>query len=95
MPRQARIDLPGLLYHVMVRGIERKEIFPEKTDKEDFLERLEKSLTNSGASVFAWSIMPNHAHILIMTGEKKLSRIMRGLLSGYATNFNITDAQAV
>ena len=89
MPRQARIDLPGLLYHVMVRGIERKEIFPEETDKEDFLERLEKSLTNSGASVFAWSIMPNHAHILIMTGEKKLSRIMRGLLSGYATNFNI------
>lgn len=89
MPRQARIDLPGLLYHVMIRGIERREIFPRNTDREDFLTRLGKSLEGSGARVFAWALMPNHAHLLIRTGEKKLSGIMRGLLSGYATKFNV------
>lgn len=89
MPRQARIDISGLLYHVMIRGIERKEIFPKKIDKQDFIERLGKSLAESGAKCFAWVLMPNHAHLLIRVGEKKLSRIMRGLLSGYATKYNI------
>jgi len=89
MPRQARIDISGLLYHVMIRGIERREIFPNRIDKEDFIERLGKSLTESGAKCFSWVLMPNHAHLLIRVGEKKLSRIMRGLLSGYATKYNI------
>ena len=89
MPRQARIDISGLLYHVIVRGIERREIFPWKEDREDFIKRLEKSLEGSGAKCFAWAVMTNHAHLLIRTGEKKLSGIMRGLLSGYATKFNI------
>jgi len=89
MPRQARIDISGLLYHVIVRGIERREIFPWKEDREDFIKRLEKNLEGSGAKCFAWAVMTNHAHLLIRTGEKKLSGIMRGLLSGYATKFNI------
>ena len=37
MPRQARIDIAGLLYHVMVRGIERKKIFEEEEDKGNFV----------------------------------------------------------
>ena len=89
MPRQARIDISGLLYHVIVRGIERSEIFPGKEDREDFVKRLAESLEGSGAKCFAWALMPNHAHLLLQTGEKKLSRIMKGLLSGYATNFNV------
>ncbi|MFH1259988.1 MAG: transposase [Elusimicrobiota bacterium] len=89
MPRQARIDIPGLMYHVIVRGIERREIFPGKGDREDFMNRLSISLEGSGAKCFAWALMVNHAHLLIRTGEKKLSRIMRELLSGYATKFNL------
>jgi len=40
MPRQARLDAPGLLQHVMARGIERKEIFKDDRDRQSFLERL-------------------------------------------------------
>jgi putative transposase len=40
MPRQPRLDAPGALHHVMARGIERKRIFKNKLDKEDFLKRL-------------------------------------------------------
>ena len=40
MPRQARIDAPGALHHIVIRGIERKGIFADDKDREDFLERL-------------------------------------------------------
>ena len=40
MPRQARLDAPGALHHVMARGIERVRIFRTETDQEDFLARL-------------------------------------------------------
>ena len=89
MPRQARIDVSGLLYHIMIRGIEKRVIFPTREDREDFIERLKKSIEESGAKCFAWVLMPNHVHLLIKTGEKKLSSMMRSLLTGYATNFNL------
>ena len=40
MPRTARIDIPGLLQHVIVRGIERRDIFLNDDDRRLFLERL-------------------------------------------------------
>jgi len=40
MPRLARLDAPGLLQHVMARGIERRKIFKDDQDRKSFLERL-------------------------------------------------------
>ncbi|MCK4729106.1 MAG: hypothetical protein KAT27_09300 [Desulfobacterales bacterium] len=40
MPRQARLDAPGVLHHIVIRGIERRKIFLNYKDREDFLERL-------------------------------------------------------
>jgi hypothetical protein len=40
MPRQGRIDAPAALRHITIRGMERKGIFEDDTDREDFLERL-------------------------------------------------------
>jgi len=40
MPRKARIDAPGALQHIIIRGIERKAIFKDHADRENFLERL-------------------------------------------------------
>jgi len=50
MSRQTRIDLCGLLHHVIIRGIERREIFKEKEDYQDFLLRLQNSLEDCGVS---------------------------------------------
>jgi chromosomal replication initiation ATPase DnaA len=50
MPRQARIDIPGHAYHVMARGIERRRVFIDQRDYEDFLSRLEKALEISKIS---------------------------------------------
>ena len=37
MPRQSRIDAPGALHHVMIRGIDRTVIFRNDEDRESFL----------------------------------------------------------
>jgi hypothetical protein len=40
MPRSARLDQPGLLQHVIVRGIEKRDIFFDDEDRDDFVRRL-------------------------------------------------------
>jgi len=40
MPRQPRLDTPGVLHHVMGRGIDGIEVFGDREDRKDFLHRL-------------------------------------------------------
>lgn len=89
MPRTARIDIPGLLQHVMVRGIEKRDIFLDDDDKALFLERLSKLLIATGTDCLAWALMSNHFHLLLRPQSSKLSVFMRRLLTGYAVVFNL------
>jgi len=88
MPRQARIDAPGALHHVVVRGIERKGIFKDDKDREDFLDRLSGLLQEKLTPCYAWALMTNHVHLLLRTGQVPIASIMRRLLTGYAVRFN-------
>lgn len=88
MPRQARLDAPGVLHHVMVRGLERQLIFREDVDRADFLARLAALVERDAVKVYAWALLPNHAHLLVRTGTRPLARTMRSLLTGYAGAFN-------
>jgi putative transposase len=88
MPRQKRLDAPGILHHVVTRGIEKTEIFKDSVDREEFLTRLAVGLEKTGCQCYAWSLMPNHLHLLIRTGRTSLSDLMSGLLTGYAQYFN-------
>jgi hypothetical protein len=53
MPRKARIDAPGALHHIIVRGIERRKVFYDDSDWDNFLERLGGVLTETGTPCFA------------------------------------------
>ncbi|MBC8178945.1 MAG: transposase [Deltaproteobacteria bacterium] len=88
MPRSARLDAPGVLHHVMIRGIERKKIFRDSTDQDDFLSRLEDLIPKTNMSCYAWALLSNHAHFLLRTGDTPLTTFMRRLLTGYAGRFN-------
>jgi len=88
MPRTARLDTPGLLHHVMVRGIERRKIFRDNKDRDNFIERLSILLSETNCQCYAWVLMPNHIHMLLRSGPSGISTLMRRLLTGYAVYFN-------
>ena len=88
MPRQGRINIEGGIYHLIQRGLERREIFKDDKDREEFLRRLAVGLEHTGHKCYGWVLMPNHFHLLIRTGTKPLSDLMRKLLTGYALYFN-------
>jgi len=65
MPRQSRVDAPGALHHVMVRGIDGKKIFTDRKDYSAFLDRLGDLLIETRTSCYAWALIPNHFHLLL------------------------------
>jgi putative transposase len=88
MPRQARLDIPGALHHIMVRGINKAVIFEDDQDKTRFLERLGRNITEGKCTVYAWVLMSNHVHILFKSGKEGISTVMRKLLTWYAQYYN-------
>jgi REP element-mobilizing transposase RayT/DNA-binding CsgD family transcriptional regulator len=83
MPRNARLDAPGALHHIIARGIERREIFCDDEDRNDFLRRLGEILTESQTHCYAWTLIPNHFHLLIKTGDVALATVMRRHRNGH------------
>ena len=88
MPRQPRLDISGLLHHVIVRGIERGIIFHDDIDRHNFLDRFSNLLSTTGTECLAWALLPNHFHLLLRPHKTSLSHLMRRLLTGYAVTFN-------
>jgi putative transposase len=88
MPRQPRLDAPGTLHHVMLRGIARGQIVADREDRETFLRRLGEVAIATGTTVYAWALLPNHAHLLLRSGPAGLPRVMRRFLTGYALAYN-------
>jgi REP element-mobilizing transposase RayT len=88
MPRKARIDAPGALHHIIVRGIDRCAIFHDDRDRDQYLERLGDILTDTDTPCYAWALIPNHFHLLLKTGLTPIAGVMRRLLTGHAVYFN-------
>ena len=88
MPRQSRIDAPGALHHIIVRGIERCKIFRDDDDRRDLIKRLGGILEETATACYAWALIPNHFHLLLRTGNAPIATVMRRLLTGHATRFN-------
>ena len=88
MPRRPRLDISGALHHIMVRGIDRADIFRDDADRYGFLKKLGELIVISKSQIYAWTLMTNHVHILYKSGEKGISFVMRRLLTWYAIYFN-------
>ena len=84
MPRQARLDAPGTLHHMMIRGIEGKSIFRDNRDRKEFVTRLGNLTKETGTLVLGWSLLRNHVYPLLFSGPSGLALFMRRLLTGWA-----------
>ena len=88
MPRRGRLHIEGGYYHVIGRGLERRYIFSEAEDKENFLLRLGDNLERSHVQCLGWALMSNHYHLLLRVGSKPLSLLMAPLLGGFGGYYN-------
>jgi len=89
MPRQARLDAPGTLHHVILRGIEKRQIIDDDNDRQNFLTRLGHLAEETQTAIYAWSLLANHAHLLLRSGPLGLPKFMRRFLTGYAVTYNL------
>jgi hypothetical protein len=62
MPRQGRIDFPGLLHSVLVRGIENRSIFFDEMDREEFFSRFFRLLFEAETDCFARELLDSDRH---------------------------------
>lgn len=88
MARRPRVFAPGLLYHVIVRGNQRRKTFRSDEDYKTYLDRLDKYRTQCRVRIYAYCLMPNHVHLLVETGSTPLAKFMQGVQQSYTQYFN-------
>ncbi len=88
MSRPLRIEYPGAWYHVMNRGRRSESIYLNEEDYQTFVDLLIEASELWSVNVYAFSLMPNHYHILINTPLGNLSRFMRHVNGVYTQRFN-------
>jgi len=94
MARPLRIQYPGAYYHVTSRGNEKKTIFEDDKDRQQFLVYLESAVLRYGAKIHVWCLMGNHYHLLLETPSGNLSQIMRHINGAYTTYYNIKQKRS-
>ena len=85
--RTLRSELPPGHLHVTQRGLGRRLIFEDDRDKRRYLATLRDKLEHSGVAVLAWTLMPNHVHLLVQAQPTELSKLMQRLGTSYAQYF--------
>jgi len=88
MARPLRIEAAGMWYHIMNRGVIRKEIFKSDEDYLKFLDILIDNCEKFNVEIHSYVLMPNHFHFFLKTNEANLSRFMHDQLTSYTTWFN-------
>ncbi|MCR5088832.1 MAG: transposase [Oscillospiraceae bacterium] len=88
MARTARAKSESNIYHVMLRGINRQQIFLDDEDSRHFLEVLRQCRMISNFHLYAYCLMGNHVHLLIHTGEEPLDLVMKRIGTRYVVWYN-------
>ena len=97
MTRQPRLSSQSGIYHVMLRGVNRQQIFEDEEDYRKFIfilhdmtspkDELQRPLPPRCA-LYSYCLMPNHVHLLIQEKEEKLSNTVKQIASRYAMYYN-------
>ena len=88
MARPLRIEAPGAWYHITARGNERRAIFRDERDRQQFLELTGELDERFGVEVHAYVLLDNHYHLVVRPALANVSRAMQWLAVSYAVWFN-------
>ena len=87
MARQARVKSTTGIYHVILKGLDGRNIFLDDSDRSIFIEKLNKAREAGGFQLYAYCLMDNHIHLLIKEGEELGTSIKR-ITVGYVQLHN-------
>lgn len=76
------------VYHIILRGINSQEIFLDNMDKKKFLKEIKNTKEIYGYELYAYALMNNHVHMLILDKNDSMSKIIQSLSTRYAMYFN-------
>ncbi|MBI5167066.1 MAG: transposase [candidate division NC10 bacterium] len=88
MARKPRLEYPGAFYHVIARGNQKQKIFHREADFRKYLTLLSLYRNRYSFTLYAYTLMENHVHLLLETGEVPLSKILQGLQQSYTGYYN-------
>ena len=88
MPRQARKKSESGIYHVILRGINHRQIFYDPEDYTKFLQLLNDYKDDCDYRLYAYCLMGNHVHLLIQEGKEPLENLFRRFGSKYVYWYN-------
>lgn len=89
MPRVARGETAGGIYHIINRGNMRMQVFDDKEDYDYFLSLLKTAKKKFSVEIHAYCLMPNHFHLLLVPKEEKsLSRFMQWVMTSHVRYYH-------
>jgi REP element-mobilizing transposase RayT len=94
MARLLRLEYPGAIYHVTIRGNNRRELFADDEDRKRFLARLGEYREEYGVRVYAFCLMNNHVHLAVETPNANLGRFLHRLQTAYTVYYNLRHGQS-
>lgn len=89
MPRQARRHAESGIYHVMLRGINRQQIFEDEEDNQKFLWILKECKEISEFKLLAFCLLGNHVHLLVKEGKEPLEQVFKRLGGRFVYWYNV------
>lgn len=95
MPRSARVIVPGYAYHLVMRGNQRASVFFEDSDYRQYLLWLAEYSREYGMRVWAYCLMPNHVHLVVLPENASApGNILRALQMRHTQRINQTKGSS-
>ena len=88
MPRTARKRSESGIYHIMLRGINRQQIFEDEEDRQRLLQTLLNYKEQCGYKIYAYCLMGNHIHLLLQEGKEELPLVLKRIAGSYVYWYN-------
>ncbi len=88
MPRQARMFSDTGIYHIMIRGNEKRKIFLDDEDRRRFISTLFEKAPEENTDIYAYCLMSNHVHLLLHDEYYNIARLMKRINVSFVYYFN-------
>ncbi|MGR6836949.1 transposase [Syntrophomonas erecta] len=88
MPRRARQRSNTGIYHLMLRGVNRQNLFMEDEDRLKFMETIRRYKQVSNYELYAYCLMNNHVHLLVKENKESISITIKRISGSYVLWYN-------